>query len=248
MDQFESKNDPDTAKVKWKGFNDDGIPNVNKGSKTETADGQGYVSNPFNQNMIYDKTGSVEYSKKTATANPIYDKKPVALVKPSPRKKKSAAVVSSSGADFALAIIKRVVDFTVEISYSWDTGTDLDTTTQITSPISEGPVGWAHGSTTTHLDWSGDDTSSNGTETVDVNATLFFENHGVQDITVTMRGNWYAQAGTHVDLMARVLLADGSEKERVIWTAALTYEEQGGVGQPLGSIVIHPSGRVSRAS
>ena len=170
------------------------------------------------------------------------------MVEPSPRKKKSVAVLPSNGADFALAIVKRVVDFTVEISYSWNTGRDLDTTTQITSPISEGPVGWAHSRTTTHLSWSGDDTSSNGTETVTVNTTRFYENHGVQNITVTMRGNWYGQAGTHVDLMARVILADGSEKERVIWTASLTYAAQGGVGQPLGSIVIHPNGKVSRAS
>ena len=32
MAQIESEMDADTAKVQWKGYNDDGMPNVKKGS------------------------------------------------------------------------------------------------------------------------------------------------------------------------------------------------------------------------
>ena len=111
MEQLESENenDADTAKVKWKGFNDDGIPNVQKGSKTETADGQGYVSNPFNQSMIYDKTGTVEYAKKTDLITPRYEKTPLIPRDPAVKKKKVAAQPPSSTTEFALAIIKKKV-------------------------------------------------------------------------------------------------------------------------------------------
>lgn len=109
MEQLESENDTDTAKVKWKGFNSDGMPNVQKGSKTEKADGQGYVSNPLNQSMIYDETGSVEYAKKTDSVNPIYEKTPLEAVRPALRKKKTAAQLPSNASEFAIAIIKKQV-------------------------------------------------------------------------------------------------------------------------------------------
>ena len=109
MEQLESENDTDTDKVKWKGFNSDGMPNVQKGSKTEKADGQGYVSNPLNQSMIYDDTGSVEYAKKTDSVNPIYEKTPPEARKPALRKKKTAAQLPSNSSEFAIAIIKKQV-------------------------------------------------------------------------------------------------------------------------------------------
>ena len=109
MEQLGSEKDTDTAKVQWKGYNTDGTPNVKNGSKTETADGQGYVSNPLNQNMIYDRAGSVEYTKKTDSVRSRYEKAPLQAQKPAPRKKKTAAQPPSSVTEFALAIIKKKV-------------------------------------------------------------------------------------------------------------------------------------------
>ena len=95
--------------MQWKGYNDDGIPNVKKGDKTETADGQGYISNPQNKNMILDKTGTVEYAKKTDLITPRYEKTPLAPQKPAAKKKKVAAQPPAGTTEFALAIIKKKV-------------------------------------------------------------------------------------------------------------------------------------------
>lgn len=113
MAQLESENEADTAKVQWKGYNDDGIPNVKKGSKTETAEGQGYISNPANQNMIYDSTGSVEYAKRTELIYPRYEKDPLGAPRPAPRKKKTADLLPAQTNEFALAIIRGTVDIDV---------------------------------------------------------------------------------------------------------------------------------------
>ena len=109
LEEIEQVREADTAKVQWKGYNDDGIPNVKKGSKTETADGQGYISNPQNKNMILDKTGTVEYARKTDLITPRYEKTPFIPQKPVVKKKKVAVQPPSSVAEFALAIIKKKV-------------------------------------------------------------------------------------------------------------------------------------------
>jgi len=248
MAQIESEMDADTAKVQWKGYNDDGMPNVKKGSKTKTADGQGYTSNPQNKNMILDKTGTVEYAKKTDLITPRYKKTPLAPQKPAVKKKKVAAQPPSSVTEFALAIIKRRVTVAVVIEYSWFDGRDLDNTTQIVNPISDGPVGWAHGSTSTYMSWSGDDTSSSGSELVTVDLASLYEDHGVRDITLTMRANWYATAGTQVHIAVGVLDENGDEIAGVIWTAPITYRAQGGIGVPVGSVLVKPNGTVTRIS
>ena len=253
LDRLKSQNEADTKEVKWQGYNSDGHAIVKNDDKTEVVDGQGLTSNRSNKSLILDKAGTVEYKKKAEPPAPRPDKKPIAAASPPVSKKKSSLLTADPTSEFSLAIIRRreeeqLRNFTVEISYSWTTGRDLDTTTQITSPISEGPVGWAHSGSTTHLTWSGDDTSTSGTERVTVNAALFYENNDPEDITVTMRGNWYGEAGTSVSLQARVLLEDGSEKERIFWTAALSLEQQGGTGLPVGSITIKPNATVFRAS
>lgn len=109
LEEIEQVREADTAKVQWKGYNDDGMPNIKKGSKTETADGQGYTSNPQNKNMILDKTGTVEYAKKTDLITPRYEKTPLILQKPAAKKKKVAAQPPSSVTEFALAIVKKKV-------------------------------------------------------------------------------------------------------------------------------------------
>lgn len=108
MDRLKTEMESDTAKVKWQGYNSDGIPLVKNGDQVETARGQGGISNQANSSQIYDKTGSVEYPKRTQQVNTRYNKKLLEDEQPL-RRKKVADVLPTSASEFALAIVKKKV-------------------------------------------------------------------------------------------------------------------------------------------
>lgn len=109
MDKLRAEMEADTAKVKWQGYNSDGIPLVKNGDQVETARGQGGISNQGNSSQIYDKAGSVEYPKRTQQVNTRYNKKPLEDEQPLRTRKKVADVLPSSASEFALAIVKKNV-------------------------------------------------------------------------------------------------------------------------------------------
>lgn len=248
-EQLAQQNEADTAKVKWQGFDTDGHPVVKNGDKTETVDGQGFISNKKNKSMIYDDTGSVEYYKKKKSALSRYENNQIKKKKSVVAKKKTANLVFSDLGNYALAIVgTRGFVSSLVIKYAWSDGIDLDTTTKVTSPVSDGPVGWAHGSTSTYLRWDGDDTSANGVETVTVDVQAIYEAVGLVEIDLELRGNWYNTAGTSVNMSIDVIDLRGAEKERLIWVAPLTLLQQGGEGELLGTVKLNTNGTITRTS
>lgn len=249
LEQLAQENEVDTAKVKWQGFNEDGKAIVKKGDKTEVVDGQGHVSNKKNTSMISDDAGSVEYFKKKKIGLSRYQKDSAVVPPPAAAKKKTADLVPSDLGNYALAIVgKRGFVSSLVIKYAWSDGRDLDTTTKVTSPVSDGPVGWAHGSTSTYLRWDGDDTSTNGVETVTVDVQALYEAVGTVEIDLELRGNWYSSAGTSASMSVDVIDHAGAERERLIWVAPLTLFEQGGEGSLLGTVKLKTNGTVTKTS
>ena len=107
-EQLAQENKADTAKVTWQGFDENGYPLVKKGDKTETVDGQGYVSNQKNKSMIYDDAGSVEYFKKKKSQLSRYQRNlPEAKARITAKKKTSNLVIPDAGS-YAIAIVTPV--------------------------------------------------------------------------------------------------------------------------------------------
>lgn len=104
---LEAQNEEDTTVAKWKGYDADGYPIVQKGNKTETADGQGGISNRINSPLILDKSGSVEYPKKTSLDIPLYKKPPEPERAKPIFKKKSAPQTDTRANEFGIAIIRK---------------------------------------------------------------------------------------------------------------------------------------------
>tara|TARA_B100000003_G_C10906762_1_gene361518 strand:+ start:707 stop:1540 length:834 start_codon:yes stop_codon:yes gene_type:complete len=107
-EQLAQENEADTAKVKWQGFNTDGHPVVKNGDKTETVEGQGFISNKKDKSMIYDDTGSVEYYKKKKSELSRYQKDQTKKKKPAVAKKKTASLIHSEVGNYAIAITSNV--------------------------------------------------------------------------------------------------------------------------------------------
>lgn len=129
LEQLKTDNEVDTTKVQWKGYNSDGLPVVKNGAKTEVADGQGLISNNQNKNMIYDRSGSVEYPRRKELITPRYQKKPLQIERPRAAKKKVGAQIPTSGSEFALAIIKKNVAIDVICIAVIDENNDRNTDT-----------------------------------------------------------------------------------------------------------------------
>jgi hypothetical protein len=137
---------------------------------------------------------------------------------------------------------------TATITYAWNSGQDLDTTTSLTQPLNEGPVGWAHGSSTTYLSWSGDNTSISGSETVTVNlAALKTAYPSATVASLSLAGNWYVANGGVVTMTIVVNSTDG-EPITTTYQRNVDLIAQGGTGQSMGSVSIDLfSGQITAA-
>jgi hypothetical protein len=124
------------------------------------------------------------------------------------------------------------------ISYSWTSGRDLDTTTSLTAPVVEGPVGWDHSESTTYLSWSGDDTSSAGDEVVTVDlAALVNDYPSATAATLSLAGNWYAEQGSQATITVTVNIT-GESPAVTSAIKPVTLYAQGGTGQSMGTVSI----------
>lgn len=129
-----------------------------------------------------------------------------------------------------------------ELRYSWSSalgaggGTDLDTTTSLTIPQPEGPVGWAHSvsSSRNWLVWLGDAIGTSGTETVQVYLYRIWNDlfEGRASISrIKCRGNWYAVAGTYVTIQLRTEDNNGDLLDSISKLVYMDYYSNAGQGE-----------------
>ena len=130
---------------------------------------------------------------------------------------------------------RRLAFTSATISYAWSDGTDLDTMTTILEPITEGPIGFAGASSTTHMTWAGDNTAGPGEETVTINFRGLVEDSDSNVVEVQMAANWYAVKGNNPITMTITATPSGGGSPVVeTYTILVDLFQQGGPGQSVG--------------
>ncbi len=126
------------------------------------------------------------------------------------------------------------------VKYEWFDGRDLDTGTSIVSPITQGPVGYDKGDSTTYLQWNGDNTSQAGSETVSVFLSSFVAAFpSTQSLTIGLGGNWYGQRSSgNVQVSVKVTRSPAPEiNSSVIKNVSRTLADSG--YENMGSVTIN---------
>ena len=237
LQRLQEERNNDTQVVKWDGYDADGNPQVKTDDETITADGTGLTVNNPNSPLIHDKAGTVDYRKSPgdrnprvrpfSVDNPRYEVTPYEKTPGTVEKRKGSDLILSQDTADSQSYFNAIQEdggeddgeegpkvHYAELSYSWSSalgqggGTDLDTTTSLTVPQPEGPVGWAHdvASARNWLVWLGDATGTSGTETVQVYLyrvwnDLFEGRAGIS--TIKCRGNWFSVAGLYATVTLR---------------------------------------------
>ncbi len=245
LEQAKNQQNELTRPVTFIGYDADGNAIVKDRGEIKTVVDHGNTSRTKGEIFIYDEAATVEYKRrKKPEEQQIISLSPI---KPKPARKKilsRSSIEDAEVAEFELRLLEIGLVHTAEVRYSWNNGTDLDTTTWIgtvnSSPANDGPVGWAHGSSSTYMVWSGDDTSSNGLEVVTVDGAKLYEDLGEFSKIITMQGNgnWYNTAGTSAEVEVITKRIDGSTIQSQSWTAPLTLFERGGTGTMIGKFTI----------
>jgi len=255
LEQVKNQQNELTRPVTFIGYDANGNAIVKDRGEIKTVVDHGNASRTKGEIFIYDEVATVEYKRrKRPEEQQIISLSPV---KPKPARKKilsRSSIEDAEAAEFELRILRSGLVHTAEIRYSWNNGTDLDTTTWIgtvnSSPANDGPVGWAHPSSSTYMTWSGDDTSSNGLEIVTIDGAKLHEDLGEfsKIITIQGNGNWYSVAGTSADIEVLTKTIDGLTIQAQSWTAPLTLFQKGGTGAMIGKFDINlNSGEIIRS-
>ena len=275
----EEKNN-DTQVVKWDGYDADGNPQVKTDDETITADGTGLTGNDPGKSLIHDKAGTVDYRKSPgdrnprvrpfSVDNPRYEVTPYEKTAGTVEKRKGSDLLSSQDTADSQSYYNAIQEDEGEeedevsvhratLTYSWSSGVgqgggiDLDTTTSLTVPQPEGPVGWAHASTSSRnwLAFLGDDTSSTGSETVEIYLyriwnDLFDGSAGIS--TVKCRGNWFHTAGLYATVSLTTYDSSGDILDTFSKLVFINYFSDAGQGETgvlMATINIDSDGSIS---
>lgn len=148
---------------------------------------------------------------------------------------------SSRVTNSAIAIFddQTVILIQAIVRYKWFDGRDLDTTTSISTPINEGPVGWAHASSTGAMIWGGDNTTTAGFETVTIAIGKIQQaNPDAEEVNINIAGNWYAEKGSGKVTIEVVVTGQDIPSIQASTIKTCNLVAKGGSGEGLGSVKI----------
>ena len=134
----------------------------------------------------------------------------------------------------------------VKAVYKWTDGLDLDTKTGLLGYASDGFVGWGWGGSKNYLQFSGDDTSGNGKETVDIDAQQIRKEHpGELELKISLAANWYEQNSSKPITIEIIGIYEGSKARKAIINVTIDVLYSGpGKEQDCGTVIIGANRRM----